>query len=96
MKKKIGKTVMNYIPAVLAVILLIVIVFTPRYGLISFVKLHMKKNRYEKDLREIKARIILMQNKLNRLETDREYIERIVREETGMIKKGEKILRKGD
>ena len=41
---------------------------------------------------EMKAKIIIMQNKVERLRKDNDYIEAVIREELGMIKRGEKII----
>lgn len=87
--KKLNKYKFLIIIAILTAIL----IFQPGVGLISLIRLYVKKNVYEKDLTEMKARIILMQNKVHRLKYDEDYIETVIREELGMIKRGEKIIR---
>lgn len=88
--RKINKYAFLIIIAVLTAML----IFQPDVGIVSLIRLYAKKNAYETSLIEMKARIILMQDKVQRLKYDEAYIETIIREELGMIRRGEKIIRK--
>ena len=78
---------------IIIIILASILIFQPRMGLISLIRLYNQKQQYEKNIMEMKAKIIIMQNKVERLRKDNDYIEAVIREELGMIKRGEKILK---
>ena len=77
---------------IIIIILASILIFQPRMGLISLIRLYNQKQQYEKNIMEMKAKIIIMQNKVERLRKDNDYIEAVIREELGMIKRGEKII----
>lgn len=89
---KINKYAFLIIIAVLTAIL----IFQPGVGIVSLIRLYAKKHAYETSLIEMKARIILMQDKVQRLKYDEAYMETIIREELGMIRRGEKIIRRAE
>ncbi len=90
-KKKNSKK-SNIIFLGIIILAILFLIFQPKYGFFSIYLLHKKNAQMEKDLIETKARIILLQHKIDRLKTDKFYIEKNIREKTGMIKRGEKII----
>lgn len=89
---KIKSVIKQYVLIFLLVVASLYLIFEPGFGFIALVRLYVKKNHYERELIEIRAKIILMQSKVERLKYDSEYLETVIREEMGMVKKGEKIL----
>ncbi len=89
---KIKNIVKQYILIILLIAASLYLIFEPGFGFIALVRLYEKKGHYERELIEMRAKIILMQSKVERLKNDSDYLETIIREEMGMVKKGEKIL----
>jgi len=87
-KKKIKK----YGIYLLIIMGLIYFIIEPKYGFISLYHAYRKRIETENNIKEIKARIILLQNKVYKLKYNKEYIEKQLREKMGMAKKNEKII----
>lgn len=93
MADKLKKIAKHYtLPAVI-VLLAGFLFFSPKFGFVSLIGLYHRHRTVQREIKEIDARIILLQNEIYRLKHDDEHIEKVIREELGMIKRGEKILK---
>lgn len=84
-----GKVILTV--AVLAVGLLI---FQPRTGLFFLGLKIAEKSNVERAIDEAKVRMVLQQRKIDLLKNNENYIEKILRQETNMIKQNEKVMKR--
>jgi len=84
-----GKVILT--AAVLAVGLLI---FQPRTGLFFLGLKIAEKSNVERAIDEAKVRMVLQQRKIDLLKNNENYIEKILRQETNMIKQNEKVMKR--
>ena len=75
---------------VILIIIALLIIFLPGYTKLQ--DLIAENRRFEKRVEELNKSIIDLTREKERLESDITYIEKIVREKMGLIKKGEKKL----
>lgn len=71
--------------------IVVLAVFLPSYR--SMQKLKNKNLQYEGQIQELKQKQLKLSEELKRLEYDPEYLEKIGREEMGLIRKGETVYR---
>lgn len=82
----------------LKIILLLVVLsvawvlFAPGTGVFGLLKLRSRALELEIQNKELMRVNSELQEEINRLETDREYLERIAREKYGMLKKNEQVF----
>lgn len=70
------------------------LIFQPREGLLFLSIRVMQKKRIERSIDETKVKMVLQQRKIDLLKSNKNYIEKIIREETNMIKPNEKIMKR--
>jgi cell division protein FtsB len=86
MKKSIVRVTL-----VLAVALLVVYAFTRELSHVN--TLHQENERIKRKIKELEIANKELREKIEIIKKDKLYIEKIAREELGMIKQGEKIYR---
>lgn len=76
-------------------ILIIISTFTflsiPR--IITLISVYRKIHWYQKEIAKLKDENKILKDKINKIKNDPYYTEKILRENFGMIKKGEKVYR---
>ncbi|MDD3803102.1 MAG: septum formation initiator family protein [bacterium] len=70
------------------------LIFQPREGLLFLSIRVMQKKRIERSIDETKVKMVLQQRKIDLLKSNKNHIEKIIREETNMIKPNEKIMKR--
>ena len=58
--------------------------------------LHIENEKIKVETKELVIKNEELRRKINFIEKDKKYVEKIIREELGMIKKGEKVYRFND
>ena len=58
--------------------------------------LHTENEKIKMETKELVIKNEELRRKINYIEKDKKYVEKIIREELGMIKKGEKVYRFND
>lgn len=58
--------------------------------------LHTENEKIKMETKELVVKNDELRRKINFIEKDKKYVEKIIREELGMIKKGEKVYRFND
>jgi hypothetical protein len=96
MKKKLkGKKITwQNIAAVIIIGAFGLLIFQPRVGLFFLTLRILQKNRIERNIDEVKVKMVLQRRRIDLLKNNENYIEKIIREETNMIKSNEKILKR--
>ncbi|HAV91713.1 TPA: hypothetical protein DCW38_00820 [candidate division WOR-3 bacterium] len=96
MKKKFkGKKITwQNIAAVIIIGAFALLIFQPRVGLFFLTLRIMQKNRIERNIDEVKVKMVLQRRRIDLLKNNENYIEKIIREETNMINSNEKILKR--
>ncbi|MGE3063314.1 MAG: septum formation initiator family protein [bacterium] len=96
MKKKLkgGRITKNKIILAVVVIAFGLLIFQPREGLFFLGLRIIQKNKLERSIEEIKVKMVLQQRRIDLLKNNENYIEKVIREETNMIKPNEKILKR--
>ena len=80
------------IPFALALFLVGYVIFAD-HGLLQRVRLARQKSEMEQKLREAEAEYIRLKGELKALENDRATLERVAREQHGMVRSGETVYR---
>lgn len=93
MNEKLKKHLKQFTLPAIMILLAGILFFSPKFGFISMISLYNRQQTMRREIMEIDAKIILLQAEMDRLKNDTDYIEKVIREELGMIKKGEKILK---
>lgn len=90
---QIGKErIRNFIIAIIIGILVIVFV-TGRKGLIRLMQLKIEESKLKSDIGKLNKNNVRLSEEIEKLQNDPKTIEKIAREELGLVKKGETIYK---
>ncbi|PIP13056.1 MAG: hypothetical protein COX48_05345 [bacterium (Candidatus Stahlbacteria) CG23_combo_of_CG06-09_8_20_14_all_34_7] len=68
--------------------------FQPRVGLLSLSLKIIQKKKIERSIEELQVKMVLQRHKIELLKNNEDYIEKMIREKTNMIKTDEKIIKR--
>jgi len=83
----------RFLRATLLIVLVALVIYLYIDGIERFYKLHLENEKTKAKIEEIAYENRSLEMEIDALKNDKLYIERVAREELGMIKEGEKIYR---